>query len=58
MNLNKSYKKKIYLKKGATRIDIKKPNIPIIRIPMAETFEIVSNSFLVGFLKESHTRLH
>ena len=38
-------------------IDIKNPRTPNIKIPTAETFEIVSNSFLVGFFKICQTLL-
>ncbi len=34
------------------------PRTPKIKIPIAETFAIVSNSFLDGFFKECHTLLH
>jgi hypothetical protein len=58
----KIFLRKIYefphLKKGATTIDNKNPKTPIMRIPIAETFEIVSNSFFVGFFKITHTLLH
>jgi|APSaa5957512576_1039674.scaffolds.fasta_scaffold00047_3 hypothetical protein len=37
-------------------IDIRKPSAPITRSPMAETFEIVLNSSIVGFLRSRHTR--
>jgi len=39
-------------------IEIKKPNRPKITIPIAETFEICSNSFRLGFFKVCQTRLH
>ena len=34
-----------------------KPRIPKIPIPIAATFAIVSNSFLLGFFKMCQTRL-
>jgi hypothetical protein len=39
-------------------IEIKNPRIPSIKIPKAETLEIVSNSFFEGFFKIDHTLLH
>ena len=39
-------------------IEITNPRIPNITIPRAETFAIVSNSFLDGFFKANHTLLH
>jgi len=39
-------------------IDTKKAITPIINIPIAETFEICSNSFLVGFLRIDQTLPH
>lgn len=39
-------------------IEIKNPNTPSIKIPIAETFVTVSNSFLEGFLRTCQTRLH
>lgn len=39
-------------------MDIKKPRIPNIKIPIAETFAICSNSFLDGFFNADHTLLH
>ena len=38
--------------------DIKKPTAPNATIPIAETFAVSSNSFLVGFFKTNQTRLH
>ena len=32
-------------------IDIRNPTTPKIKIPIADTFVIVSNSFLVGFFQ-------
>jgi hypothetical protein len=34
------------------------PKIPSARMPMAETFVMVSNSFLVGFFNTCHTLSH
>lgn len=39
-------------------IDIRNPNSPSINIPTADTFVIISNSFLVGFLSTNQTLLH
>ena len=39
-------------------IEIKKPRNPKIKIPTAETFAIISNSFFDGFFKTDHTLLH
>lgn len=41
-----------------TAIEIKNPIAPRIKIPIAETFAIISNSFLEGFLKACQTLLH
>jgi len=49
---------KSYLIKNFITIDIKKPRTPNIKIPKAETFAIVSNSFLEGFFNTDHTLLH
>ncbi len=38
--------------------DIRNPKTPIIKIPIAETLDVNSNSFLVGFFKTNQTRLH
>lgn len=38
--------------------EIKKPAAPNATIPIAETFAVSSNSFLVGFFKTNQTRLH
>ena len=39
-------------------IEIKKPSNPKTKIPIADTFEINSISFLVGFFSACQTRLH
>lgn len=39
-------------------IEIKNPNVPNAKIPIAETFATISNSFLEGFFKVCQTRLH
>ena len=39
-------------------MDIKKPTAPKTIIPIAETFAVSSNSFLVGFFKTNQTRRH
>ena len=39
-------------------IEIRNPRTPNAKIPRAETFAIVSNSFLVGFFKTCQTLLH
>ena len=39
------------------KMEIMKPITPMIKIPIAETFVIISNSFLVGFFSASQTRL-
>lgn len=38
--------------------EIRNPNAPRTKIPIAETFATVSNSFLEGFFKTCQTRLH
>lgn len=38
--------------------EIKKPTAPSAAIPIAETFAVSSNSFLVGFFITNQTRLH
>lgn len=39
-------------------IEIKNPRNPNIKIPTAETFAIISNSFFEGFFNASQTLLH
>ena len=39
-------------------IEIINPKVPNAKIPIAETFVMVSNSFFVGFLNACHTLLH
>jgi len=39
-------------------IEIMNPRTPTIKIPIAETFVIISNSFLVGFFNANQTLLH
>ena len=39
-------------------IEMKNPKSPRIAIPIAETFAIVSYSFLEGFFKECQTLVH
>ena len=38
--------------------DIKNPRTPSNKIPIADTFAVISNSFLVGFLNTNQTLLH
>jgi len=38
--------------------EIIKPTSPIIKMPTAETFAIVLNSIMLGFLNKSHTLMH
>jgi len=39
-------------------IEIKNPNVPKMKTPIAETFAMVSNSFLEGFFNTDQTLLH
>ena len=39
-------------------MEIAKPKTPIAKIPIAEIFVTIKNSFCVGFLKECQTLLH
>ena len=47
-----------YKKIVLINIEIRNPKTPSIKIPIAETFVIVSNSFLEGFFNTCQTRLH
>lgn len=38
--------------------EMKKPTAPIIKIPIAEIFETVFNSSVVGFLRRCQTLVH
>lgn len=40
------------------KIEIINPNTPKARIPIADIFATILNSFFVGFLKTIHTLLH
>jgi len=42
--------------KKLTMMEIAKPSAPITRSPIAETFEVILNSSIVGFRRSRQTR--